>query len=238
MNDNIKKIKNISNAKKSLYMTAVFLLMVFCAAGCGNMSGKGTVIIADSEENADIYNIASSKESEVSNEQGYSGDNIEDKGELTEDSTTADIDKVYVYVCGHVMNPGVYELDANDRICDALNKAGGVLEDGRGEVLAQAMPVTDGMTVYVPGMDEDIEAIRNYEDGEGVSGNNDQDDLLSINEMTKEEWLTLPGIGEAKASAIIDYRKEHSQFKSIEELKDVPGIKDGVFNKIKDKIKV
>ena len=265
--------KNISGTKKSVYLTAVILLMLFSVSGCGNTFGKGTVIIADSGENAGIsgvyndgsennsgnsgvYDNDSSKESEVSNEQGYYDNNGEDKSDLAKnDSTNADMDKILVYVCGHVMTPGVYELDPNDRIFDAINKAGGILEDGRGEVLAQAMPVTDGMTVYVPGKNEEIEEIpiRDafitdyvsktdsgyiYQNDEATSVHNDQDSLYNINKMTKEEWLTLPGIGDAKASAIIDYRKEHGQFKSIEELKEVPGIKEGVFNKIKDKIKV
>lgn len=134
---------------------------------------------------------------------------------------------IYVYVCGHVKQPGVYQLAENSRICDALSLAGGVSEDGDAEALNQAEHMTDGQTIYVPGIGEyGKENAALAEDG-----------LLDINTATKEEFMTLPGIGESKASAIIQYREEHGMFEGIEELMEIPGIKKGVFDKIKDKIK-
>lgn len=133
---------------------------------------------------------------------------------------------IYVYVCGHVNAPGVYALSEDARICDALEMAGGVTEDGQPEALNQAEHMADGQTLYVPGWDETVTAEVEVKDG-----------LLDINRADKESLMTLPGIGESKADVIIQYREEHGDFTAIEDLMEIPGIKEGVFNKIKDKIK-
>lgn len=133
---------------------------------------------------------------------------------------------IYVYVCGHVNEPGVYALVEDARICDALEMAGGVTEDGRPEALNQAEHMTDGQTLYVPGRDEVVTVQAEAEDG-----------LLDINLADRESLMTLPGIGSSKADDIVQYREEHGAFAAIEDLMEIPGIKEGIFNKIKDKIK-
>ena len=87
------------------------------------------------------------------------------------------------------------------------------------------------MTIYVPGNDEEISV-----------GNTQypavEDGLVNINTADKETLMTVPGIGESKADAIIAYRNEHGMFEKIDDLMNIPGIKDGVFQKIKEYIKV
>lgn len=153
--------------------------------------------------------------------------------EATEMEKKPESDCIYVYVCGHVANPGVYVLDEQARICDAIALAGGVSEDGRGEVLNQAEHMTDGQTLYVPGVDEEWNT-----EGLGDAGKDMDDGKVNINTASKEELMTLPGIGESKAEAIIQYREEHGNFESIESLMEIPGIKEGVYNKIKAGVKV
>ncbi len=136
------------------------------------------------------------------------------------------LETIYVYVCGHVNDPGVYALPDGSRICDALAMAGGVDDYAKPEALHQAQLVTDGQTIYVPSKEEVVEA------------SDRQDDLININEAGKELLMTLPGIGASKAELIINYRNEHGSFQKIEELMDIPGIKEGLFEKIKDSIKV
>lgn len=150
------------------------------------------------------------------------------KEESTESRENATETCIYVYVCGHVSQPGVYQLSADSRICDAITLAGGITEDGNGEALNQAEHMTDGQTLYVPGWEEESSKEQTVQD----------DGLLNINTASKEELMTLPGIGEAKADTIIQYREEHGAFQSIEELMSISGIKEGVFNKIKNSIKV
>lgn len=138
------------------------------------------------------------------------------------------LEQVYVYVCGHVNNPGVYRLEQDARICDALELAGGVSEDGAGEALNQAEHVKDGQTLYVPGIQDMAEHTEE----------STEDGLLDINSAEKEDLLALPGIGESKADTILAYRSEHGPFDKIEDLMNIPGIKEGVFQKIKPYIKV
>ena len=73
--------------------------------------------------------------------------------------------------------------------------------------------------------------------GSGTSGSSGSG-RVSINRAGKEELLTLPGIGETKADAILDYREKHGRFSAVEELMQVEGIKEGTYNKLKDKIEL
>ena len=145
-------------------------------------------------------------------------------------TTSEEAEMIYVYVCGHVAKPGVYALENGARIYDALEQAGGTLDDAEGESLDQALPVTDGQTIYVP-------AIGEQERNEATQKES-EDGLVNINEADASALMTLPGIGESKASVIIQYREEHGAFQSIEDLMGIPGIKQGVFDKIKNNIKV
>ena len=148
------------------------------------------------------------------------------ENDYSSETTSTDSQMIYVYVCGHVKHPGVYALGVESRICDALELAGGVTESGNPQALEQAQHVKDGQTIYVPGWEE-MQSSNEVDDG-----------LININKADKELLMTLPGIGETKAELIIQYRLEHGDFESIEDLMNIPGIKEGVYNKIKDSIKV
>lgn len=140
----------------------------------------------------------------------------------------------FVYVCGAVNCPGVYELPPKSRVYEAIRMAGGVTEDAGSESVNQAEYVTDGQMLRIPTLEEELAA-------EKSSGNTDQtvdDGLLNINSASAADFMTLPGIGQSKADALVKYREEHGGFSSIEEIMQVDGIKEGVFHKIKDSIKV
>ncbi len=162
-------------------------------------------------------------------DEGCSEEVSTEEGSFSQTDVATSEEKIYVYVCGHVREPGVYVLSEDERICDALDKAGGVTDDANLCALSQAMKVTDGQTIYVPGIDE--------ETVDAFVSNEEDDGLVNINKASEEELTSLPGIGSSKASDIINYREEHGFYNSIEELMNIPGIKEGVFNKIKDKIK-
>ncbi|HIY62722.1 MAG TPA: helix-hairpin-helix domain-containing protein [Candidatus Mediterraneibacter stercoripullorum] len=148
---------------------------------------------------------------------------------------------VFVYVCGAVKEPGVYELEKGARVFEAVELAGGATEDAAQEILDQARTVTDGETIYMPTEEEAGEYERNLHDGQSGSGlisDGGGKEKVNINTAGKEELMTLTGIGEAKAQSILDYRDEHGEFQSTEELMEISGIKEGVFNKIKDEITI
>jgi competence protein ComEA len=133
---------------------------------------------------------------------------------------------IYVYVCGCVNNPGVIGVKEGSRIVDVIAKAGGMTEEADVNALNQAEPVVDGQKVYVP--------IK----GEEVSNSSSGQGKVNINTASKDELMTLPGIGESKASDIINYRDSAGGFQTIEDIMQISGIKEAAFEKIKDYIKV
>lgn len=135
-----------------------------------------------------------------------------------------------VYVCGEVKSPGVYELPEGSRIVDAVEAAGGMTEAASGTWLNLAEPVSDGQKIEVPSETEASELEK--EQQEAQSG------LVNLNTASAEELMTLTGIGESKAEAILSYREEHGGFEKPEELMEIPGIKEGVFEKIRDQVTV
>ena len=149
---------------------------------------------------------------------------------------------IYVYVCGQVQMPGVYALSEGDRIFQAIDQAGGILPSGDAAWLNLAETLRDGQKIYVPSYEE-AEAWQENETGshgqmESKESAADLDSTVNINKASKDELMTLPGIGESKADAIMGYREEQGAFDSIEELMSVPGIKEGTYSKIKDRISI
>ena len=132
---------------------------------------------------------------------------------------------VYVYVCGAVNAPGVYELKKDARVFEAITLAGGMTAEAAPEAVSQARTVADGEQIYVPTVREVQMQGSGVEDI--VTGNADVSGKININTAGKEELMTLTGIGEAKAQSILDYREEHGQFGSIEDLMLIEGIKIG-----------
>ena len=152
--------------------------------------------------------------------------------------------QVFVYVCGAVANPGVYEVEAGSRVFQAVELAGGLLEDASPEHVNQAMAVTDGQQIYIPSRSEiqdkedsmyKDDSLLGMNQGVNESGSSGK---VNINTADKTELMTIPGVGESRAQDIISYRQEHGGFSSIEEIMNVPGIKEATFEKIKDGIKV
>lgn len=149
--------------------------------------------------------------------------NTED-GSYTNEQTTATI---YVYICGFVEQPGVYSVIDGSRIFEVINMAGGLTKEAVAGSINQAETVCDGDMIYIP-----------YE-GESVkfkSGNKEDSGLVNINSASTEQLMTLPGIGESRAKAIVDYREQNGGYNTIEDIMNVSGIKESAFNKIKDYI--
>ena len=159
---------------------------------------------------------------------------------------------VYVHVCGCVNAPGVYALPEGSRIYEALEAAGGITEEGAGDFLNLALEAEDGMKVEVP----DAEQARLWrEQGIGPAGTavtaggtaegaypmgaaQTAGSRVNLNTASREELMTLDGIGETRADAIIRYREMYGGFQAIEDVMNVSGIKEGAFEKIKDSITV
>lgn len=152
--------------------------------------------------------------------------------------------KLCCYVCGAVKHPGVYAFSEGARMNELIEQAGGFTKDAAVTYLNLAKTVTDSEKIYVPTKDEvtssgaNESVPYNLQEGTITESKTGAEDKVNINTADIDKLTSLPGIGEAKAGSIISYREDHGAFQSIEELKNVEGIKDGVFNKIKDLISV
>ena len=137
---------------------------------------------------------------------------------------------IYVHVCGAVKEPGVVEIASGSRAQAAVEAAGGFREDADRDYVNLASLVSDGEQLYIPTLEEAGERKASQEAAE--SG------LVNINTADVSRLCTLPGIGESRAGDIIAYRQEHGSFADIEEIMQVPGIKESTFEKLKNLITV
>lgn len=173
---------------------------------------------------------------------------------------------IYVDICGAVTSPGVYELPYGSRVFQAIEQAGGYLPEAAASYLNRAKGLSDGQQVYVPTQAEvDSQRIAATQDGSKVTAENSTETAsgqksagedsagedsgeaetassteqkIDLNTADVSQLTTLTGVGESKALAIIAYREENGPFTSAEDIMNVPGIKEGTYEKIKDKIAI
>lgn len=193
------------------------------------------------------YSYTNEKNIEISQENELEVENETNEINVDEENSEK-IATIKVHVSGAVKNEGVYELEEDARIADAIEKAGGVSDIANMKNVNLASKLEDGMKIYIPKQGEDVlennleENSNNKETTLGGSGTNsnvgNEKGKININKATKEELDTLPGIGESTAQKIIKYREEHGSFKNIEELKEVKGIGDAKYEEIKDLVDI
>ena len=146
--------------------------------------------------------------------------------------------RVLVDVKGAVKYPGVYELTDEDRVVDAITLAGGYADGANPSLINHAQKLQDEMVVYIPLQGEETEiAIQSFA-GSGDGGSGSEGAKVNINTADEAQLTTLPGIGPAKAKAILAYREEQGKFQTIEGLKEVSGIGDKTFEQLKDLIDI
>ena len=158
----------------------------------------------------------------------------------------SNIRKVIVDIKGMINNPGVYEVDSNLRVNDVIELAGGLKEGADTSNINLAKLVSDEMTIIIYSTEEVLEKFKQevcicncpYIQNDACINSNNDSNLININTAGIEELTTLPGIGDVKAEAIIKYRSEVGKFKTKEELLNVEGIGEALFEKIKDNITV
>ncbi len=143
--------------------------------------------------------------------------------------------KIYVHITGAVKKPGVYIFEKKPRVIEVVEKAGGFKKNAATSGINQAELVEDGTQIVIEKRGGTKTTGRDDPLGQAQQ---DGSDLIDINTAAKEQLMTLAGIGESKAMAIIAYREEHGRFKKIEDIMNITGIKDGVFDKIKSQIRV
>lgn len=180
--------------------------------------------------------------------------NLETQEEVveTEEERYSD-DRILVHISGAVNKEGIVELKVGSRVADAIDKAGGIKEEADIEEINLAYPLEDGMKIKIPTKQEKSkqtneiqeEKIENYvTTSSGVSSEVSEDKKskektqVNINTATQTELETLPGIGPSTAIKIITHREEKGKFSKTEDIKEVSGIGESKYHKIKDLIRV
>lgn len=137
---------------------------------------------------------------------------------------------IWVHVCGQVKNPGVYSFPEGSRVFDAVEAAGGFTEHADRDSVNLAMSLVDEGKIYIAAKEEKNES--------SDSAGEQSDGKININTATLDEFMTLPGIGEKRAESILKLREKKGSFQTVEELLEAEGIKEGIFEQIKDFVKV
>ena len=171
------------------------------------------------------------------------------------DASSEEAKTLVVHICGAVFAPGVYELPAGSRIIDAVEAGGGFLPEADEACCNLAEEIVDGCQIYIMTKSESC-ADGQTEKKAGIQTSPDSDmqmtdrnvrsnsapalenGLVNLNTADVAALMTLPGIGESRAKAIISYREQHGAFAKIEDIMKISGIKQAAFSKIKDKITV
>lgn len=241
-------MKKLTSIKTGIL--CIFVCMVFLGCGAKN-SPEYYSSLSESEQ--DSGKGEADRESSLADESNITeaGANqsapASDAASTEADEAEADRSELCVYVCGEVVNPGVYTLSGGTRVCDAIELAGGFTETAAADYLNQAEYVTDSQKLYVPSQDEVTRLIEEgvgFQDGSTQSITPDASQAanaastgkININTADVSELTTITGIGETRAKAIVDYRTEHGSFKDTKDITNVSGIGDATYEKIKDSI--
>lgn len=263
----MREKKHIKKIYKKTGLVLGLCVMIFLGAGCAepDYTKKKYQIDALTEDDAAQETKENSKEYADERKRIESPDMMEpsDEGDK-EDINPKQAERVetteygkkieseeeramlVIYICGAVHTPGVYTLEDGSRVVDAIMAAGGLTKDADTVWTNQARRLTDGEQIQILTMEE---ARIAKEQGLGTKDAKAlADDTTStpgvsygkvnINEADVSTLMTLPGIGQVKAEAIVKYRNEHGMFTSIMDLLYVAGIKESVFSKLKDLITI
>ncbi|MBP3577185.1 MAG: helix-hairpin-helix domain-containing protein [Lachnospiraceae bacterium] len=212
------------NRKTKKYVKTALILVFFLGAGVWYFF-FGKSVLEKQKSDTEVTSIL---------------DTVVAEPTISEVSEKEKTEEAVVYVCGAVNVPGIYTLPKNSRLYEAITAAGGFSPEADPAYHNLARSITDGERIYILSASEtkEISAELRASGEEGAEQASNTNGILNLNTATAAQLMELPGIGEAKAAAILAYRAKIGQFTDIEEIKNVSGIGDAMFEKIKDKITV
>lgn len=151
--------------------------------------------------------------------------------------------QIYVDISGAISHPGVYCLSKNDRLFTLIQKAGGLTENAAVNTVNQSIKLEDQQKIVILTQEEakNTQAENtslSVSDSSISKKDNDNQAKININQADLSQLQQLSGIGAKKAQAIIDYRTENGDFKSIDELGKVNGIGEKTVEKLKNSITI
>lgn len=176
-------------------------------------------------------------------------------GAVEKKNTYRNTSTVFVDIKGAVKNPGVYEVSSDSRIIDVIKKAGNLKKNADTSIINLSKKVKDEMYIIIYTKEElsdykekiipSSKIVKEVEeriicpdtDNDGCINNSSSSYKININNASVSELSSLTGIGEGKAKKIIEYR-EKNKFENIEDIKNVPGVGNSLYEKIKDNIEI
>lgn len=165
---------------------------------------------------------------------------------IQQEKTEEEVEEIVVHMAGQVNKSGIIRTKEGARIADIIEAAGGVTQEAELKNVNLAYIVEDGQKIIIPSKKEvrEEEEYISIESGNNViQEKNPREDtggnsIININKAEQTQLEQLPGIGPSTALKIIEYRKENGNFKTIEDIKNVPGIGDAKFESMKENISI
>ena len=215
--------------KKSIIIVISIFTISLGLTSCGK-SGVNTNI-----EKAETHRIT---------DVNAKSENEKSKDENKKDSTNKVDESIVVYIYGEIKKPDVYTLDKDSRICDLVKIAGGYTKNAA-IYLNLAAKLNDGDQIKVLSKEEYKNNNGQNNDGSNYGlgeiypeGDLKSEGIININTADVTKLMELPGIGESKAGAIVEYRESNGAYTDINDIKNVSGIGEALFERIKEKIEV
>lgn len=177
-------------------------------------------------------------------EKDKSDNNLKNEGNIDNSKTD---ENIVVDIKGAVKNPKEYKLNKGSRIRDLIDKAGGLTEDANKDMIHFSKILADEDCIIIPKLgEENTETVinqsgelpNNLQNNNKSLNNSSSSGKININKASIEELQSLPGIGETRAKAIVDYRDLNGGFKSVEELSNIDGIGSKTMDKLVDKVDI
>lgn len=222
-----KKDKNKKLHAEKLRYAALLLTVLVVTAGC---TKKEELLFVTGEIGETVLSAQPGTDSETA-PPAQPG--------IVSDTAQTERGGILVHVCGAVLHAGVYELKAGSRVYEAVEAAGGFAADADQNYVNQAQTLKDGVKLVIPTMEEAAQAREREPLIEAAQGEDGvQDGRININTATAAQLCDIPGVGATRAAAIIAYRESHGGFHKPEDIMKVDGIKEGMYEKIKDSISV
>lgn len=227
---------------------AIRLVVVLCFVTTGCSANEDALFVTNGGATEAVsFSETDFIKNAVTEETAVGAADIEEQIARTGEASNIQQDCIVVHVCGAVQSPGVYELETDSRVMDAVLAADGFAPEADDEYVNLATILEDGSKVRIPTKEEVIKMSITAEgriDNGVITTENLQNtentalQKVNINTADKDILCTLPGIGETRAESILAYRREHGSFTKIEDIMLVSGIKENSFQKIKEYITI
>lgn len=223
---------------KKMGKIITFLVVVFICIGSiiykKNFNLGENIYVVSQSESKGKESIKDKEKNDKINKSEEEEDNNKIIANKANEKTNSKM--ITVYISGEVNKPGIITIEEGKRLSDAVKDLGDFTEYADLNRVNLAVKLVDEQHYIIPKIGEELQTQQTSNDDQSYSSSENQNKKININSATLQELDSLPGVGEATANKILKYREDNSNFKSIEEIKNVNGIGDKKYEDIKDLI--